>query len=353
MLAAVFKDIDRVTLDNRDLPEPGPDEVLLQIKSVAICGTDLKIIRGEHFRTRPGTDRVLGHELAGTIADVGKSVTRWKVGQRVSVVPNIGCGCCECCYQGFNHMCPDYDAVGINIDGGFQQFMLVSSAAVFSGNLIAIPDQMSFEEASIIEPLSCCFNAWKQLQVTAEDRVLILGSGAIAALFLQLAKAFGVRQAIVVGRRPDRIAEVAKLGATDTVDSSVVDVVDDVMRLTQGKGVDAAVICAPSVQLQQQAIGCMARFGRLNFFSGLAAGIQPEIDTNKIHYWGLRLMGSTGSGVGDFARVMQLMVTGQVDVNRVITHKFAMEDAVSAFDHALAGNGLKTLILPQESAVSR
>jgi len=249
-------------------------------------------------------------------------------------------------------MCPNYDAFGISIDGGFQQFMLISSAALLSGNLIAIPDTMSFEDASVIEPLSCCFNGWKELQVTAEDRVLILGSGAIAALFLQLAKAFGVRQAIVVGRRASRIAEVANHGATDSIDSSVVDVVDEVMRLTQGNGVNVAIVCAPSAQLQQQAVACLARFGRLNFFSGLAPGIHPEIDTNKIHYWGLKLMGTTGSSVGDFARTMQLMETGQVNVNDVITDKFAMDDAVAAFDHALAGKGLKTLILPQESQIT-
>lgn len=352
MQAAVFKDVQNVVLDTRDRPVPATDELVVQVYAVAICGTDLKIIRGNHFRTRPGTDRVLGHELAGVIVDVGASVNHWKVGQRVSVVPNIGCGNCRMCHRGFNHMCPDYDAFGISIDGGFQQYMRVSAAALLSGNLISIPDSMSFEDASIIEPLSCCFNAWKELQVSAEDRVLILGSGAIAALFLQLAKAYGVRQAIVVGRRASRIAEVASHGATDTIDSSSTNVVDEVMRTTCGEGVDVAIVCAPSVTLQQQAVACLARLGRLNFFSGLAPGIQPEIDTNKIHYQGLRLMGTTGSSVGDFARAMQLMEAGQVNVSDVITDLYAMDDAVAALDHALAGNGLKTVILPQECRIS-
>ena len=148
-----------------------------------------------------------------------------------------------------------------------------------------------------------------------------------------------------------RIEEVARQGATDTVDSTAVDVVDEVMRLTDNKGVDVAVVCAPSEILQQQAIACLARFGRLNFFSGLATGIQPQIDTNKIHYWGLKLTGSTGSSVGDFARAMQLMETGQVSVVDVVTHRFAMNDAVAAFDHALSGQGLKTLILPQHNSL--
>jgi len=348
MKAAVFKDINSISLEERARPVPGADELLLEVQSAAICGTDLKILRGSHFRTRPGELRVLGHELAGTIVELGSAVSHWQLGQRVSIVPNIGCGHCDLCHRGMNHMCPDYDAFGISIDGGFQQFMLVSSAALFSGNLISIPDRMSFEDASLIEPLSCCFNAWKALQVSAEDRVLIMGTGAIAALFLQLGRAFGARQVIVVGRRSSRIEEVARQGASHTVDSTAVDVVDEVMHLTDNKGVDVAVVCAPSEKLQQQAIACLARFGRLNFFSGLAPGIQPEIDTNKIHYWGLRLTGSTGSSMGDFARAMQLMETGQVKVADVITHRFAMGDAIAAFDHALSGQGLKTLILPQQ-----
>jgi len=130
MQAAVFKDVGRVTLDTRKRPEPASDELVVEVHSVAICGTDLKIIRGDHFRTRPGTDRVLGHELAGVIVETGNSITRWTVGQRVTVVPNIGCGHCGVCLRGFGYMCPDYDAFGISIDGGFQQTMLVSSAAL-------------------------------------------------------------------------------------------------------------------------------------------------------------------------------------------------------------------------------
>lgn len=347
MKAAVFKDVNSITLEERARPVPGPSELLLRIESAAVCGTDLKIIRGNHFRTRPGCDRVLGHELAGVIVECGQDITQWHPGQRVSVVPNIGCGHCELCQRGINHMCPSYEAFGISIDGGFQQFMLITSAALTSGNLIALPESMSFEDASLIEPLSCCYNAWKNLKVTAKDRVLIMGSGAIAALFLQLARAFGAAQVIVVGRRASRIEELMRQGATDGVNSSEVDVVDEVMRLSGHNGVDVAVVCAPSETLQQQAITCLARFGRLNFFSGLAPGIQPQIDTNKVHYWGLMLTGSTGSSASDFTGAMQLMETGKVRVADVVTDRFAMDQAEAAFDHALSGQGLKTLILPQ------
>lgn len=351
MKAAVFNGPGQLSLDQREIPIPGDEEVLVKVHAAAICGTDLKIYRGGHFRVGEGDRVVLGHELAGEIVKVGSHVSGWSVGQRVSVVPNVGCGRCDMCRRGLNNMCPDYDAFGINIDGGFEQYMIVTAAALYGGNLFELPPSIDYEAAALIEPLSCCFNGWKDLNVTPEDRVLVLGTGPIAGFFLQLAKTYGAKQVIVVGRRESRLAEIADLGATDTVDSSKVDVVDEVMRLTGGAGVDVALTCAPAPELQVQAMALLARYGRMNFFSGLSKGSTVEIDTNKVHYWGLKLFGSTGSSVEDYMRSMRLVERGQIDVKRVVTNRFGMDDALKAFDHALAGKGMKTVILPQEEAV--
>jgi threonine dehydrogenase-like Zn-dependent dehydrogenase len=347
--AAVFKGVNTVTLDERELPVIRDDELLVKVHAASLCGTDLKIVRGGHFRVRPDETRVLGHELAGEIVEVGNHVANWRIGQRVSVVPNIGCGQCDMCRRGLNNMCPDYDAFGINIDGGFQQYMVVTAAAIYGGNVFEIPDGLDYEAASLIEPLSCCFNAWKDLCVTPEDRVLILGTGPIAGLFLQLARAYGARQVIAVGRRDSRLEEIAPLGATDTINSSAVDPEQEIMRVTDGEGVDVALTCAPAPELQTLAMSVLARFGRMNFFSGLNKGTKVELDTNKVHYWGLKLLGSTGSSIDDYARSVRLVESGQIDVKAVITHRFGMDQAVQAFDHALSGKGMKTVLLPQES----
>jgi L-iditol 2-dehydrogenase len=349
MQAAVYTGQGGIALQTRDTPRAGADEVLVRVHAASICGTDLKIIRGGHFRVGPGATRVLGHELAGEIVEVGAHVGHWRVGQRVSVVPNIGCGHCEMCRKGLNNMCPDYRAFGIDIDGGFQQLMRVTPAALYGGNLFEIPAGMSYDDASLVEPLSCCFNAWKDLAVTPLDRVLILGTGPIAGMFLQLARAYGARQVIVVGRRAARLAEIAPLGASDTIDSSAVDVLDEVMRLTGGRGVDVALTCAPAPELQVQAMAALARNGRMNFFSGLNKGTRVEIDTNKVHYWGLKLLGSTGSSIQDYASALQLVDSGQIRVTDVVSHRFGMADAVAAFDHALSGQGMKTILYPQEA----
>ncbi len=210
---------------------------------------------------------------------------------------------------------------------------------------------MSYEEASLVEPLSCCFNAWKDLHVTPEDRVLILGTGPIAALFLQLSRLYGAAQVIVVGRRASRLSEMTQFGTTDAVDSSQVEVIGEVMRVTGGRGVDVAITCAASPELQQQAIACLARFGRLNFFSGLTKGTLAEIDTNKVHYWSLKLLGSTGSSIDDYNRALALARSGRISLTSVVSNRYGMDDAVEAIQHALSGRSMKTVIFPQQGHV--
>ncbi|MEX0347415.1 MAG: alcohol dehydrogenase catalytic domain-containing protein [Rhizobiaceae bacterium] len=348
MKAAVYKGPKSLTLDDRDIPTIADNEILVQIRAAAICGTDMKIYRGGHMFVGEGDTVVLGHELAGDIVKIGPHVSGWRKGQRVSVVPNVGCGHCGMCQRGFNNMCPDYRAFGIHWDGGFQQYMVVKPAAIFGGNLVEIPEALDYESAALVEPLACCFNAWKDLQVTPENRVLVMGTGPIAGYFLQLAKAYGARQVIVVGRRDARLEQLSELGATEAVNGTKVDAVSEIMALTNGNGVDVALTCAPAPELQSQAIEVLARFGRMNFFSGLNKGTKVELDTNKVHYRGLKLLGSTGASIDDYARAMRLVECGQIDVKRVVTDRFGMSSAVAAFEHALSGKGLKTLILPQE-----
>jgi L-iditol 2-dehydrogenase len=351
MLAAVYRGGGRIALEERERPRPKEDEVLIKVFATSICGTDLKIVRGGHFLLGGNDIRVLGHELAGEIVEVGSHVSYWTPSRRVSVVPNIGCGRCEMCRRGLNNMCPDYVAFGITVDGGFQQYMIAPPAALFGGNLFELPDAISYEEASLVEPLSCCVNAWKDLKVTPAERVLVIGTGPIAALFLQLSRACGARQVIVVGRRSERLDEIAPHGATHTVDSSKVDVVDEVHRLTGGRGVDVALTCAPARELPGQAIACLARLGRMSVFSGLNRGTLAEVDTNKIHYWGLTVFGSTGSSISDYAQAMRLVEAGQIRVLDIVSHRFGMGAAAAAFEHALSGKGLKTVIYPQEETV--
>lgn len=345
MKAAVFQRPGLIALEQRDVYDVGDDELLLQTRAASICGTDLRIYGGGHFKIPEGTQRVLGHEMAGTIVEAGRLVSGWRAGQRVALTPNIGCGRCEMCRQGYNNMCPDYEAFGISLDGAFQEYMRVPAIAIRGNNVFEIPDHLSFEEAAVLEPLSCCYNAWKGLEVTPESTVLIIGPGPIGACFVQLAKAWGAKKIIVVGRRASRLREIERYGADVLIDSSTTDMPAEVQRVTGGRGVDAVITAASSPELQPLAVQLLARHGRVNFFGGLRKGTLVGLDTNRVHYWGLKLLGTTGSSNEDYFRSMQLVADGRIDLKSIVSHRYPLEEAPAAFEFARSGQGMKTLVV--------
>lgn len=345
MKAAVFHAPGRIALEERPVHAIADDEMLVRPQAASICGTDLRIFGGGHFKIREGESRVLGHELAGTIVGVGKLVSGWRVGQRVAFTPNIGCGGCEMCRQGYNNMCPDYEAFGISLDGSFQERMRVPAIAIAGHNVFEVPDHLSFDEAAVIEPLSCCYNAFKGLDVTPEDTVLVIGPGPIGACFVQLARVWGAKKVFVVGRRQSRLAEIEKFGADVLIDSSKVEVLAEVMTLTGGRGVDVVITAASSPELQPLAVQLLATHGRVNFFGGLKKGTQVEIDTNRVHYRGLKLLGTTGSSNEDYFRSMRLVADGRINVRDIVSHRFALDEIGAAFAFAQSGQGMKTLVV--------
>lgn len=346
MRAAPYLGSGRIALEERERPAITDAEMLVAVRATSICGTDLRILAGGHFRIVEGVPRVLGHELAGEIVELGRLVQGWSVGQRVSFTPNIGCGRCEYCRQGYNNMCPDYEAFGISLDGGFQEFMRVPAEAIRGGNVFAVPDAISDEAAALIEPLSCCYNAWSKLRVTPEDTVLVIGPGPIGAFFVQLAKLWGARSVIAVGRREERLRELEQFAPDHLVNSAERDLAQEVMAITEGRGVDVVILAASDPDLQPLAVQLLARHGRVNFFGGLKKGSVVALDTNRIHYHGLTVTGTTGSSNEDYFRAMRLVENSQIDVTSVISHRFPLSDIGEAFSFAQTRRGMKSVVLP-------
>ncbi|RBP18116.1 threonine dehydrogenase-like Zn-dependent dehydrogenase [Roseiarcus fermentans] len=346
MKAAVYRAPGDIALEDRDMPVCGDDELLLRVRAASVCGTDMRIFKSGHFKIPASTHRVLGHEVAGVIAKVGRFVSGFAEGMRVTVTPNIGCGRCKLCRRGYNNMCPNYEAFGISLDGGFEDYMRVPNIAVRGGNVFAIPDGVSFEEAAVVEPLSCAFNAFQGLKVTPEDRVLIFGPGPIGAFFTQLAKLYGAKTVIVAGITDNRLETVGRMGADVLINTTRTDLAQEIANISNGDGVDVIVTAASAPQLQAQALTLLAMHGRVNFFGGLPKGAKVELDTNLIHYRGLHVAGTTGSSNEDYARAMQLVADGQINVRDIVTERYPLTEIGKAFDSAFEGRGMKAMVVP-------
>ncbi|HZG56719.1 alcohol dehydrogenase catalytic domain-containing protein [Paenibacillus sp.] len=344
MLAAQMTGVRSIRLRDIPVPEIQEDEILVKVKSVGICGTDMRII-GNGF---PGIDearpRVLGHEISGVVAAVGRNVASYKEGMRVAIAPNIGCGLCRECMRGDQHLCAKYYALGVQIDGGFAEYVKIPAAAVRSGNVFALPDHVGFDAAAVNEPLSCVYNGIRLCPIALGDDVLIIGAGPIGIMYAMMAKLAGAARVIVANRGAARL-ELAR-----SVDPSFVTVQADKLKetiheLTEGRGVDVAVTANPSPEAQQVAVELTAMNGKINFFGGLPKDKQMvSINTNTVHYKQILLTGSTKANNEHFGSTLKFISSGILDVGKLVTARYPLDRFEEALEHASNGSGMKTVI---------
>ena len=346
MKTALFYGIGDIRIEEINMHEIQRNEILIKVKACAICGTDIRIFKFGHFKIPGGCKRVLGHEIAGEIVKVGTEVEGYEVGMRVAAAPNIGCGTCPVCIQGFNQLCPDYEAFGISLDGGFQEYMIVPSHAIKAGNVIPIPDNISFGEAVLAEPLSCCYNSYKALRTEPGDTVLVVGAGPIGALHIMLNKLAGASKIIAADISRERLQLMKSFGADVLINSGDVNLVNEVMRETGGIGANVIITACSVPDLQKQALEMAAAHGRINFFGGLPKGKEEVcLNTNLIHYKELTALGTTGSSILHFHKALEIISSGSIDVKPLISATFGMEDTLKAFEYAASGRGMKVLVV--------
>lgn len=344
MKAAEYVEPGKIEVVEKDIPEVSDGDVLVQVKVASICGTDLKIFRNGHFKIPQGDRRVLGHEVAGIVYQVGAGVESVKVGDHVSVTPNIGCGACKECLKGLNQMCPDYEAFGISLDGGFQEYMLVPRFAIERGNLFKLPNEVSLAEAALLEPISCCLSGQKKVSVGLGDTVLVMGAGPIGCFHVMLAKLSGASKVLISNSKAPRLEIAKKAGADVLIDLSKENLSEVVFRETQGAGVDVIITSVANTHVVEAATDLLARNGRINVFSGLGKLPLPTIDVNSLHYKAQTITGTTGSSNLDYVEVLKLKSAGLIDLEPMISARFSLEQINEAIEFASSGKGMKTVI---------
>ncbi len=347
MKAAVYYGVEDIRVEEIAKPAIDADEMLIKVKACAVCGTDIRIYKYGHFKIPEGEQRILGHEIAGEIAEIGANVQGYKVGQRVVVPPNVGCGHCKMCKQGFNQLCSDYEAFGISWNGGFAEYMKVPAHAIQMGNVINIPASLSYEEAALCEPLSCCYNSYQAVDTKPGESVVIIGAGPIGVLHAMINKIAGATKVMMVDIVDSRLEEVRALGVADVlINSSNEDLKTRVLEETSGLGADIVITANSVPAIQQLALEIAAVHGRISLFGGMPKGKEfVTLNTNLVHYKELKVVGTTGSSLQHVISSIEIAASDRMDLKPIVTGRFNIDQAKEAFAYAASGAGLKAVIV--------
>jgi L-iditol 2-dehydrogenase len=348
MKAQVFRGVNQLSYEDVPTPEILPDEVLVQVQVVGLCQSDIKKIRYPLYNP----PRIFGHETAGTIAAVGAAVQGWQVGDRVVVLHHIPCMHCAYCLNENFSMCEVYKNITTTAGfapsgGGFADYVKVPGHIVQHGGLVAIPDDVSFEQASFVEPTNCCLKAVKKAQIQPGQTVLVTGAGPIGLMFIMLVKYFGAR-AIATDLLPNRIEKALSVGAEAAFDPRDPDLPAKIRAMTQGMGVDTTLLAVPSDKAFFQALDCTRKGGKILFFAEFPDELEIPINPNLLYRREIDLMGSYSSSYRVQGLAAEIVFNKRIDVDALISDRYALEDLSAAVDRAVhpSADTYKILIYP-------
>ncbi len=323
MKAAVVTATGQVEIQDMAEPAIKDDEVLIKVKTVGVCGSDLHLFQGTHaFRKPPA---VLGHEVAGDIVRVGSAVTRFKVGDRVTVEPHRGCGECAFCKQNLVNLCLNKSAPGTpGWIGTFVEYFNAPESALY-----AIEDAVSYEEGTLIEPLAVAVHALSRATVKERESIVILGVGTIGMLSLVVAREMGFKTIICTDTAPFNREAALKHGAAAALDPLTEDVVARVKEMTGGRGADLVLVCAGAEGILSQASECARRRGEI----GLVAMITKKI---PFYCYGMvfneqTMYGAMTYETRDFAKAAEMVNSG-LDLSGFVTQKLPLARTQEALD---------------------
>jgi len=334
MKAAIIYGKKDIRIESLPKPNINSKEALVRVKACGICPSDLRFYTGDKEVEKPW---ILGHEVSGIVEKVGDEVSNVKPGDRVVVCTDIPCGKCEYCIEGKTNLCPNKMVT----DGGFSEYKVSSEDYLYK-----FPKELSFEEASFTEPLSCCLNGALRANITFGSRVAILGAGPIGLLHLQLAKLRGASQILVFDPIEERRNKALELGADGAYNPKDENLNLLIKKLTNGKGVDVVIVAVGDPQAVTQGLSIVNKQGVLLLFAGIHPTQKINIDLNLIHYNEVTITGSSDYPIHLFNKALKLILTKKVIVKPLISHILPLEKIIEGFEAALNHIGFKVIISP-------
>lgn len=342
MKAVLFYAPGDIRFEETARPQAGPGEVVVEIKAALTCGTDLKTYRRGHPVLIKEVPSTFGHEMAGVIAELGPGVEGFAVGQRVVAANSAPCGHCFYCRRDRPSLCENLDF----LNGAYAEFIAVP-ARIVEQNLLPIPDGVTFRQAALAEPLACAIHGVERSKIQLGDVVCVIGHGPIGLMLTRLAKLKGAR-VIVVGRNPFKLDKACQFGADDLVDiTAVPDPVEAVRSLTPGRrGADVVIEAVGLPETWEQAIATTRPGGLVNLFGGCKSGTHIKVDTRRLHYDELDIIGVFHHTPHYVRAALSLISNGQLDADALITHEMELENLEEALQLMTSGETLKVAITP-------
>jgi L-iditol 2-dehydrogenase len=347
MRAAVYRGKGRVVVENVPVPAIGAGEVLIRVAACGICGTDLKKIE-YGFVPAP---QIFGHEVSGRVVAVGSGVTKWKPGDRVMSFHHVPCGTCFYCDRRLYSQCPAYKKVGLTAGfdpngGGFAQYVRALPWVAERG-MVAIPDEISFDEAAFIEPVNTCIKAVEKARVARHETVLVMGLGPIGLLLAMLSKLVG---ATVVGSdpMPERRAKAQSLGIDVAVDPGEGRLAEEIRSRGDGRGADVALVAVPIRAALTEALELARPGGRVLLFAQNDPLMKIEFPAAAVGVEEKEILGSYSAAIDRADEAARLIFTRQLPVRELISHCFSLEDMDRALQLAAhpVHDSLKVVIHP-------
>lgn len=342
MKAALFYgDKEDMRVESIEIPEIGDGDVLLKVKACGICGSDARYyFNGNEPRYKRPV--ILGHELTAVIEKVGKRVNNYKVGERVALAPIYGCGCCNSCLSGYENLCRDVVIFGINMDGGFADYMLIPEQGVSRGVLLKINDNVSDEAGTMLESLSCVLHGQRKLNIQPGDSVAVFGAGPIGIFHMLTAKKIGAGKVVIIDVIENRLKEAEAFGADFLVNGSLNDWQSHVLRFFGENGANHVITAAPSLTAVENSLKIVNTGGKILVFGGIPKNNLLSVDPNFIHYNEITILGSVDATIDDFKRSAELAV--YLDLDRFVSFRYRLDDIKQGLEKIKNKEGIKTII---------
>ncbi|MBI4062934.1 MAG: alcohol dehydrogenase catalytic domain-containing protein [Elusimicrobia bacterium] len=342
MKVAVYHNNKDVRIEERPMPKIGPGELLIKVMASGICGSDVM----EWYRLKKAPC-VLGHETSGEVVEAGRGVARFKKGDRVVFTHHVPCNDCRYCKRGFQTLCDTLRATNFD-PGGFSQFVRLPAINVERGTL-ALPDSVSFEEATFVEPLGCVVRGFRLARFEPGLSVLVLGSGMAGILTIALAKSLGAGRIVATDISPFRLELAKKFGADAVLPAS--DVTQKLVGVNNGSPAEFVVVCAGAPAVFSQALKCADRGAAILYFAPAEPG--QEIPLPIFDFWhnGTTLTSSYGASIEDLTQALDLIREKRVPVAQMISHRLDLEEAPLGFKLvAEAKESLKVILEPHRAS---